>query len=236
MTDTRRVDAYCRVRGSSTSSSRRAASPAPPRRGCSVRSAGAHSGDPARRSAAAAVPRRSGRSSDAANAPGVGSHFTLRVRRSPTRALRATCSRPGRSTRSAVRRLWPPSSWSKGSTLRRRTSSPISRPIRPGSSAAAIIRPSGSPGSSQPAGACRRLPCLSAQRVARPRARPACHGAERLRNARGAFVAVVETPRRVLLVDDVYTTGATVSAAATALRRAGTRQVDVVTFARTVRL
>ena len=60
--------------------------------------------------------------------------------------------------------------------------------------------------------------------------------AERLRNARGAFVAVAETPRRVLLVDDVYTTGATVSAAATALRRAGTRRVDVVTFARTVRL
>jgi predicted amidophosphoribosyltransferase len=40
----------------------------------------------------------------------------------------------------------------------------------------------------------------------------------------------------VLLVDDVYTTGATVSAAATALRHGGARQVDVVTFARTVRL
>jgi predicted amidophosphoribosyltransferase len=52
---------------------------------------------------------------------------------------------------------------------------------------------------------------------------------------RGAFVAVAATPARVLLVDDVYTTGATVSAAATALRRAGARQVDVVTFARTVR-
>lgn len=60
--------------------------------------------------------------------------------------------------------------------------------------------------------------------------------ADRLRNVRGAFVAVAATPRNVLLVDDVYTTGATVSAAATALRRAGARQVDVVTFARTVRL
>ena len=59
---------------------------------------------------------------------------------------------------------------------------------------------------------------------------------ERLRNARGAFVAVAKTPRRVLLVDDVYTTGATVAAAASALRRAGAVQVDVVTFARTVRL
>ncbi len=60
--------------------------------------------------------------------------------------------------------------------------------------------------------------------------------AERLRNARGAFVAVAATPKRVLLVDDVYTTGATVSAAATALRGAGARDVDVVTFARTVRV
>ena len=60
--------------------------------------------------------------------------------------------------------------------------------------------------------------------------------AERLQNVRGAFVAVAATPRRVLLVDDVYTTGATVSAAATALRRAGARDVEVVTFARTVRL
>jgi predicted amidophosphoribosyltransferase len=59
---------------------------------------------------------------------------------------------------------------------------------------------------------------------------------ERLRNARGAFVAVATTPKRVLLVDDVYTTGATVSAAATALRHAGARDVDVVTFARTVRV
>jgi predicted amidophosphoribosyltransferase len=40
----------------------------------------------------------------------------------------------------------------------------------------------------------------------------------------------------VLLVDDVYTTGATVAAAATALRHAGARRVEVVTFARTVRL
>jgi predicted amidophosphoribosyltransferase len=59
---------------------------------------------------------------------------------------------------------------------------------------------------------------------------------ERTRNVRGAFLAVARPPSRVLLVDDVYTTGATVSAAATALRQAGARRVDVVTFARTVRL
>jgi predicted amidophosphoribosyltransferase len=60
--------------------------------------------------------------------------------------------------------------------------------------------------------------------------------ADRLKNARGAFVAVAKTPRHVILVDDVYTTGATVSAAATALRREGGRDIDVVTFARTVRV
>ena len=58
---------------------------------------------------------------------------------------------------------------------------------------------------------------------------------ERSRNVRGAFVPVADAPKRVLLVDDVYTTGSTVSAAATELRRAGARTVDVVTFARTVR-
>jgi predicted amidophosphoribosyltransferase len=39
----------------------------------------------------------------------------------------------------------------------------------------------------------------------------------------------------VALVDDVYTTGATVGAAATELRRAGAREIYVVTFARAVR-
>jgi len=39
-----------------------------------------------------------------------------------------------------------------------------------------------------------------------------------------------------VLVDDVYTTGSTASAGATALRHAGASRVDVVTFARTVRV
>jgi len=38
-----------------------------------------------------------------------------------------------------------------------------------------------------------------------------------------------------VLVDDVYTTGATADAAASALRLAGAVQVDVLTFARTIR-
>ena len=55
------------------------------------------------------------------------------------------------------------------------------------------------------------------------------------RSVRGAFRAVTTAPRRVALVDDVYTTGATASAASTALRAAGARRVEVVTFARTLR-
>ena len=59
--------------------------------------------------------------------------------------------------------------------------------------------------------------------------------AERRRNVQGAFAARASAPERVLLVDDVYTTGATVSAAAAALRRGQAGKVDVVTFARTIR-
>jgi ComF family protein len=59
--------------------------------------------------------------------------------------------------------------------------------------------------------------------------------ADRRRNVRGIFEPTETSPKRVVLVDDVYTSGATVSAAATALRSGGARHVDVVTFARAVR-
>ena len=59
---------------------------------------------------------------------------------------------------------------------------------------------------------------------------------DRLRNARGAYTASGPVPTRVALVDDVFTTGATADAAASALRSAGSKTVDVVTFARTARL
>lgn len=60
---------------------------------------------------------------------------------------------------------------------------------------------------------------------------------ERKENVRAAFAVPAALKPRVsgaviLLVDDVYTTGATVSAAAKALKRAGAARVDVLTFAR----
>lgn len=58
---------------------------------------------------------------------------------------------------------------------------------------------------------------------------------ERRRNVRGAFAAACVSPAAVCLVDDVYTSGATAAAAATALRRGGARRVEVVTLARAVR-
>lgn len=59
--------------------------------------------------------------------------------------------------------------------------------------------------------------------------------AERRRNVAGAFAPARASPARVCLVDDVYTSGATAAAAASALRRGGARRVEVVTFARAVR-
>ncbi|MFZ1815188.1 MAG: ComF family protein [Rhizobiaceae bacterium] len=62
-------------------------------------------------------------------------------------------------------------------------------------------------------------------------------GSERLRNVQGAFRVPAEWQpavegRRVLLIDDVYTTGATVKACSRALRRAHVSGIDVLTFAR----
>jgi predicted amidophosphoribosyltransferase len=59
---------------------------------------------------------------------------------------------------------------------------------------------------------------------------------ERRRNVRGAFVGrPAHGVRSVILVDDVFTTGATADAGARALRAAGARAVHVVTFARALR-
>jgi predicted amidophosphoribosyltransferase len=61
---------------------------------------------------------------------------------------------------------------------------------------------------------------------------PGCRA--RRRNLRGAFVvpAGAGLPAHVALVDDVMTTGATLHAAARALRRAGVARVDAWVCAR----
>jgi predicted amidophosphoribosyltransferase len=58
-----------------------------------------------------------------------------------------------------------------------------------------------------------------------------------LANIKNAFT--VENPlnvkdKNILLVDDVYTTGATVNECAKVLLRAGSGRVDVLTLARTI--
>jgi competence protein ComFC len=61
---------------------------------------------------------------------------------------------------------------------------------------------------------------------------PARH---RAGNVAGAFAARPGAPARVLLVDDVATSGATVRECAQALLQAGAREVDVLCFARASR-
>jgi predicted amidophosphoribosyltransferase len=53
-------------------------------------------------------------------------------------------------------------------------------------------------------------------------------------NVAGAFVASGPVAGRVVLVDDVFTTGATLLAAAAALTAAGAESVEAVTFGRAV--
>jgi len=77
-----------------------------------------------------------------------------------------------------------------------------------------------------------------ARALARIRATPPQAGADRvlrLANVRGAFAPGAEASavagRRVALVDDVVTTGATVRAAAQVLRELGARRIEVWAFA-----
>lgn len=74
-------------------------------------------------------------------------------------------------------------------------------------------------------------------RIRRTRQQIGLGRGEREDNVRAAFVVEPEAEidirgRRVLVIDDVYTTGATVSAVTRALKKGGAGAVDVLTFAR----
>ena len=73
----------------------------------------------------------------------------------------------------------------------------------------------------------------------RVKATPQQVGLERAQNVQGAFRVPAEgraevAGRKLLLVDDVLTSGATADACARALLRAGAASVDVLAFARVV--
>jgi len=78
------------------------------------------------------------------------------------------------------------------------------------------------------------------RRHRRTRSQIGLSGDGRARNVQGAFSTHEDAiarirGRRVVLVDDVYTTGATVKAVTRALLRGGAEGVDILTFARVVR-
>jgi predicted amidophosphoribosyltransferase len=77
-----------------------------------------------------------------------------------------------------------------------------------------------------------RLSLLERSSGREPQAR--LHRPERQGNVRAAFRAPRPVPPDVLLLDDVFTTGATASACALALKRGGARHIVVVTLARAV--
>jgi len=75
------------------------------------------------------------------------------------------------------------------------------------------------------------------RRVKKTRQQVGLGAREREDNVRGAFRVPSDADikvrgRQVLVIDDVFTTGATVSAVSRALRRSGAEAVDVLTFAR----
>ena len=77
------------------------------------------------------------------------------------------------------------------------------------------------------------------RRIRKTRQQVGLSGDGRQRNVSGAFAVHPEMlarsrGRRVVLVDDVYTTGATTKAVTRTLLKAGTEAVDVVSFARVV--
>lgn len=80
---------------------------------------------------------------------------------------------------------------------------------------------------------------LLVSRTRRTKQQVGLSGEARQRNVAGAFTARPDALARlrgrgVVIVDDVFTTGATVKAVTRALRRVGVEQIDIITFARVV--
>ena len=78
------------------------------------------------------------------------------------------------------------------------------------------------------------LPCLALLERTRGGRQRGSSATER-RTVHGAFRPTGASPGRVAVIDDVYTTGATAAASASALRKAGARHVDAIAFARALR-
>jgi predicted amidophosphoribosyltransferase len=78
------------------------------------------------------------------------------------------------------------------------------------------------------------LPCLPLLERTRGGRQRGSSATER-RTVRGAFRPTGPAPHRVVVIDDVYTTGATAAAAAAALRKAGARRVEAIALARALR-
>ena len=82
-----------------------------------------------------------------------------------------------------------------------------------------------------------KLDCRSLIKHRRTRPQVELRGKERLENVKGAFcVKKAENikGKRVILIDDVLTTGTTLKECAYALKRAGAKSVDTLTIARVI--